>query len=299
MNHVDLPLERLAEQAVQAARSAGQLIQSTDRSSLTRLVKRAGTSAASQLVTDLDIRTEALIRERLRRSCERWDIAFVGEESSAECIEDTPERLQKPWYWCVDPLDGTLPFMEGRPGYAVSIALLQRNGDPLIGVVYDPVNATLWHAVKGRGAYQENAAIAPVTRASGALTVFADASLSQHEDYERLFGILTDYAAGAALGELKLVYGSGAVKNACQVLQTPASCYIKMPRSGEGGGSIWDFAATACIVREAGGWVSNIQGGPLDLNRRDSTFMNHEGVLFASNTEMAHGLIERFTNLSA
>ena len=89
-----------------------------------------------------------------------------------------------------------------------------------------------------------------------------------------------------------VIYGSGAVKNACQVLDYHAACYVKLPKSEDGGGSIWDFAATVCIVSEAGGWASNIHGQALELNRQDSTFMNHQGVVYASNERIARYLIE-------
>lgn len=298
MTSSELPLESLCEQAVEAARVAGQLIQSTDRTRLQRKSKNAGTTAASQLVTELDLRSEKMIREVLQPSCEQWDIGFVGEESAQGVARDTHERLLKPCYWCVDPLDGTLPFMEDRPGYAVSIALVQRSGVPLIGVVYDPVNATTLHAIRGQGAYQDDSPLVRMPEAPSVLTVFADASLEHHEDYSRLRRILEDCAAESALDKVKLVYGSGAVINAWRVLQTPASCYIKLPRQGEGGGSIWDFAATACIVEEAGGAVSNVSGNALDLNRSDSSFMNHEGVLYASNKRIALYLIQRLSSVA-
>ena len=81
------------------------------------------------------------------------------------------------------------------------------------------------------------------------------------------------------------------------VLEHAAACYIKLPKPEDGGGSIWDFAATACIVREAGAWVSNIHGAELDLNRRDSTFMNHQGVVFASSEQLASTLIDGLSPL--
>ena len=96
----------------------------------------------------------------------------------------------------------------------------------------------------------------------------------------------------AGLHGLEVVYGNGAVNNACQVLAYPAACYVKLPKAEEGGGSLWDFAATACIVSEAGGWVSNVHGNALDLNRRDSTFMNHQGVVYASNAVLARRLLD-------
>ena len=88
------------------------------------------------------------------------------------------------------------------------------------------------------------------------------------------------------------MYGSGAVKNAWQVIESNQACYLKLPKKEDGGGSIWDFAATACIACETGTWVSDIHGQPLALNRRDSTFMNHKGVIFASNNTIAEFLIK-------
>ena len=109
-------LQALCDTAVEAARAAGEFIQGVDRGSLAREHKDAGSSPASQLVTDVDFRSEAIIRAYLNQSCTRWDIAFVGEESSQNAGGGLPERLTRPYFWCVDPLDGTLPFVEGVPG---------------------------------------------------------------------------------------------------------------------------------------------------------------------------------------
>tara|TARA_R110002072_G_scaffold165879_1_gene319112 strand:- start:487 stop:1041 length:555 start_codon:yes stop_codon:yes gene_type:complete len=182
--------------------------------------------------------------------------------------------------------------MEGSPGYAVSIALVDQSGMPLIGVVYDPVNAALMHAIKGQGAYRDQVLISGVASASSALTVFADTSFKSHEHYADALDTLNRCAQESGLDSVELVFGSGAVKNACQVLDYAAACYIKLPKSEDGGGSIWDFAATACIVSEAGGCATNVHGQPLDLNRQGSSFMNHQGVVYASNERIARYLIE-------
>ncbi len=291
MSRGTLPLQQLCDAAIRAVLEAGQLIQSTDRKKLQRHFKEAGGSAASQVVTELDIRSEAIIRDRLQAASEQWDIAFVGEESSQSVPDVIPERLLKPYYWCVDPLDGTLPFVEGRPGYAVSIALLDQSGIPLIGVVYNPADSTLMYAVKGQGAYRGQARITREDLASTSLMAFADASFRAHESYDDMLDILNACAQDSGLDGVSMVYGSGAVKNACQVLDYGAACYVKLPKPEDGGGSIWDYAATVCIVGEAGGWASNIHGQPLELNRQDSTFMNHQGVVYASNDGIARYLI--------
>ena len=293
MSPLALPLAHFCDAAIQAALEAGQFIQSADRSKLQRHFKEAGSSAASQLVTEVDVRSEAIIRRCLQAISEQWDIAFVGEESSQSVADVIPERLLKPYYWCVDPLDGTLPFVEGSPGYTVSIALVDQSGGPLIGVVYDPVDATLMHAIKGEGAYRDQAPITRATSVSTSLIAFADASFRLHEKYAHMLDTLNGCAQESGLDGVEVVYGSGAVKNACQVLGYPAACYVKLPKCEDGGGSIWDFAATACIVGEAGGWASNIHGQPLELNRQCSTFMNHQGVLYASNERIARYLIDK------
>ena len=292
MTHAALPLQQLCDAAVHAALEAGQFVQSKHRTGLQRDFKDAGSSAASQLVTEVDVRSEEIIRECLQPGCRQWDIAFVGEESSQNVPGVIAERLLKPYHWCVDPLDGTLPFVEGRPGYAVSIALVDQSGVPLVGVVYDPVSATLMHAIKGQGAYRDHAPITRATSASTSLMVFADASLRARGDYADILDTLSQCAQDSGLDVVEMVYGSGAVKNACRVLDYPAACYVKLPRAEEGGGSIWDFAATACIVGEAGAWASNIRGEPLELNRSGSTFMNRQGVVYASNERIAKFLIQ-------
>ena len=299
MNHTSLPLQQLCDAAIQAALEAGQFVQSADRSRLQRRFKDTGSSAASQLVTEVDIRSEAIIRERLQATLDELDIAFVGEESSRSVPGGPPggppERLHTPYHWCVDPLDGTLPFVEGNPGYAISIALVSRSGSPLIGVVYDPVTSTLLHAIRGQGAYRDETPLLRPTTVSTVLVVFADRSFEAHEHDPDFLDTLTGCAGEFGLKGFEVVYGSGAVKNACQVLNHGAACYLKLPKRQDGGGSIWDFAASACIVKEAGGWSSNIHGQPLALNRPDSTFMNHQGVLYASTEQIAKYLIERLT----
>jgi len=138
-------LQTLCKTAIQAAQKAGQWIEQFDRQNLQRTFKNAGNSEASQIVTEVDIRSEEIIRQQLQNISEPLSIAFVGEESSntsssllnssfASATDNAHERFKKPYFWCVDPLDGTLPFAEGREGYAVSIALVEKSGEPLIGV---------------------------------------------------------------------------------------------------------------------------------------------------------------------
>lgn len=85
--------------------------------------------------------------------------------------------------------------------------------------------------------------------------------------------------------------------NAIWVLERAPACYFKFPKPGNGGGCIWDFAATACIYNELGAVASDIYGNALDLNRSDSAFMNHRGVLFASSADLAGRIRELYGQL--
>ncbi|MFT6094729.1 MAG: 3'(2'), 5'-bisphosphate nucleotidase/myo-inositol-1(or 4)-monophosphatase [Pseudohongiellaceae bacterium] len=295
-------LKTLCSAAIQAAQEAGQWIEKFDRRDLQAMFKDAGSSEASQIVTKVDIASEEIIRKRLQEISEPLNIGFVGEESSTSSSTantssenkwgNANERFEKQYFWCVDPLDGTLPFTEGRPGYAVSIALVEQSGKPLIGVVYDPAHQILLHAIKGQGSYRDLTPFSQIKDTANSLTVYADASFKTHKKYQSTVSALETCAHTLCLDGVTFIYGSGAVKNACHVFESSQACYLKLPKVEDGGGSIWDYAATACIAHEAGAWASNIYGHPLALNRPDSTFMNHEGVIFASNEKIAGYLID-------
>jgi len=116
--------------------------------------------------------------------------------------------------------------------------------------------------------------------------VFADRSFLANEDHDVVLDELDQIARDMGLTGLRLEATAGAVMNACGVLASPPACYFKDP-GPTGGGSLWDFAATACLFDAVGAVATDMHSGPLDLNRADSTFMNHRGVLFATDETLA------------
>jgi len=284
-------LHHLCKAAMQAAQEAGQWIEQFDRSNLQRTFKDTGSSDASQIVTEVDIRSEEIIRHCLEKISMYFNIAFVGEESSLSTSSNSSTRFEKPYFWCVDPLDGTLSYAEGGAGYAVSIGLVKQSGEPLIGVVYDPVSKSLLHAIKGHGSYRNSSPYTVSNQSEKTLQVYADASFKTHVMYEQAIAVLEKCAHTLCLDDVSFCYGSGAVKNACHVLDSSQACYLKLPKKESGGGSIWDYAATACLANETQAWVSNAHGRPLVFNGQSSTFMNKDGVLYASNKQIANYLI--------
>ncbi|MEM9407679.1 MAG: inositol monophosphatase family protein [Acidobacteriota bacterium] len=287
MSLTNADLQYLAEVAASAAREAGAMIA---RSRPTRIDRKEHTggerervSLASQLVTDVDRRSETLLLGHLEPTRERYGLGLLTEER-----DDDRSRLTAEYFWCVDPLDGTLPFTEGVPGYAVSIALVARNGVSKIGVVCDPLEGTVLHAVAGAGTFRDGRPWSGDSQGTGdVLTVFADRSFPATD--EGIVQGLEGIAHELGLSGVHMRVGAGAVMNGCGVLGKPPACYLKFPKPS-GGGSLWDFAATSCLLRESGAVASDILGAPLDLNRADSTFMNHRGVLFATDEALAERL---------
>ncbi|MBZ0166842.1 MAG: inositol monophosphatase [Candidatus Omnitrophica bacterium] len=247
-------LAALSRIAIEAATQAGALIRGYTGKDVTVSKKATGSNYTAQVVTEVDLKSQELILKHIAPTCARYDLGLLCEEGA-----DDLSRLRKDYFWCIDPLDGTLQFVEGRPGYAVSIALVSRDGRPQLGVVYDPVKETLYHALKDGGAFRNN----------------------------REWRLKVD--PGAATASIK---DGGAVMNGCWVLERTAACFGKKPKPEQGGGCLWDYAAIACLFEQMGAWVSDSFGQPLELNRRDSLFMNHKGVLFASSQHIAREKID-------
>jgi len=280
-------LSELADLAILAASQAGQMIARSRPREIQYKDMQATArdkSLASQVMTEIDRHSEDIILGILTPTLERFELGLLTEEQ-----DDDGGRLTNDYFWCIDPLDGTLPFIEGSHGYAVSIALVGSDGTPVIGVVFDPVEATVLHAISEVGAFRNHRPWPTGKRPWGdVLSVFADRSFLVSDDHDVVVDALGQIARDMGLAGLRLHATSGAVMNACGVLANPPACYVKYPRpTNGGGGSLWDFAATACLFYEVGAVATDIHGGPLDLNRADSSYMNHRGVLFATDEVLA------------
>ena len=277
----DLDLQSLAETAVAAARSAGQIISESSNQEIEVEHKDGGHSYASQVVTEVDRKAQDAILEILNSASDEYDFALLTEES-----EDDHSRFQKEYFWCIDPLDGTLPFTKKEPGYSVSIALVAKCGKPQIGVVYDPVHDVLWEAAIGRGV-KKNDQPWMMNSDSEVLTFTYDRSFEKHPERQKVLDELNSYAQAIGLTKVHATQYGGAVINACHALESAPGCHFKFAKLEEGGGSIWDYAATACLFEQAGASVSDVYGDALDLNRSDSTFMNHRGAVYATDASLA------------
>ena len=281
-------LAELADLAIRAATEAGQMVARSRPQDVQH--KEGGVTLASQVVTEIDRAAEVIIVDILSPTLESHELGLLTEETA-----DDGGRLTADYFWCIDPIDGTLPFIEGKPGYSVSIGLVRRDGVPQIGVVYDPVEATLYHAVSGVGIFRNGEAVVPPIQAEGnpggeELSVFTTGGFLARGDHDDLVDQLGEAAQAMDLTGARIEVGSGAVMKACVALVNAPACFVMFP--GPTGASLWDFAATACLFAEADAVAMDFDGAPLDLNRSDATGMSQRGVLMASDQVIAEAVRE-------
>lgn len=271
-----MDLQQLTNIAIKAALAAGKVIQNSMTKDVQIEQKEGGTSYASQVVTKVDLECERVILEHLRPTFKDFDIALLSEET-----KDDGSRFEKDFFWCIDPMDGTLAFINKYPGFSVSIALVAKDGTPQIGVVFAPSTNNLYHATKNQGAFK-NDKLWKLKKSNKYLTYVTDKKLADTPNKSKILEILNDKVSTLGLSEYKEISGAGSVLNAIFVAENTPSCMLKLTKKENGGGSIWDFAATACIFKELGLQATNYEGGTLDLNRKESSFLNHQGVFYAN-----------------
>ena len=272
-----MEFKSLVHKAIEAAKAAGTVIREAANKDVAVDHKAGGNTYASQVVTAIDRQCDRLIRNILQPISETYAIGFLTEE-----VPDDGSRFTQDYFWCVDPLDGTLAFINKEPGFAVSIALISKQGEPVIGVVYNPMTDQLYHATKGEGVFLNGDAWSLPQKNPTTLTYLSDKTLSDTPNATHIQNLLQEKATKLGLSEIQEIYGGGAVWNAIRVLEEAPGCMIKLPKQEQGGGSIWDYAATVCIFHELGLQATRFSGEPLDLNPTESTFMNAQGIMYSS-----------------
>lgn len=176
------------------------------------------------LIFNMLEKAQEIILQHLNNSIEQYDLGLLTEEAA-----DDSSRLEKDYFWCIDPMDGTLAFTEGRTGYAVSIALVSKSGDPLIGVVYLPDLDDVYTSIKGKESRLNNEVFKRKAVKNNLLQVYMDRSLQSEPYFEFLKKELQKWSKEK---ENKLEYhmGYGAVRNALGVLNSASTCYFKFPK---------------------------------------------------------------------
>ena len=192
----------------------------------------------NDFVSEVDRRAEQIIIDNLRKAYP--DHAILAEESGGSGNSD--------YRWIIDPLDGTTNYLHGYPQFAVSVALAHK-GVLDQGIVYDPLRQELFTASRGEGAHLDGRRIR-VTRLNtleGALigTGFPFRTMDRLDAYVEIFRQLTAVVAGIrrpGAASLDLAYVASG----------------RLDGFWEYGLEQWDIAAGTLLIREAGGYVSDI-----------------------------------------
>jgi myo-inositol-1(or 4)-monophosphatase len=209
---------------------------------------QAREKAPADLVTEADLASQEEIRRILLTTYPTH--AFLGEEGNPAGPADAEYR------WLVDPLDGTTNYVHQIPHYCVSIAL-EHAGRLICGAVFDPVSRECFTAEAGHGAYLNGRKIVAsrTTEISDAVVVVSFPPRVK--------------AGSRELSEFERVIA------ACQAVRRTGSaalnlCYVAAGRFDAywgGHTQAWDVAAGALMLQEAGGKITNPDGGRLDINR--------------------------------
>ncbi|WP_243450906.1 3'(2'),5'-bisphosphate nucleotidase CysQ [Sphingosinicella sp. CPCC 101087] len=187
-------------------------------------------------VCDVDLEVDAFLRERL--GALDPEAGWLSEETL-----DLSDRIERRRLWVIDPIDGTRDYLRGRPGWCVSVALVE-DRVPVLGVLSAPLRDELWTASRGQGSWRngEKLRVSPRQTLAGA-RVPAD----QLPEADR------DLVA----------------------VERPNSIALRIALVGSGEADLvatlrwgfeWDIAAAALIAEEAGATVTGVLGQPLAFN---------------------------------
>lgn len=242
------------EVAKEAAREAGELIQSYLGKKHTENVKRN----SSDFATEADLAAEKIIIDLITKHFPKHNI--IAEENGQN-------HKGSEYTWVIDPLDGTVSFSTGIPTYCVSIALLYKN-KPIVGVINHLALKELYWAVEEKGAFLngEKIHVSDVSVLEYAVMNFDCGHLDTRQDkYEKyLFPLMNKvryaYSLGSAATSMAMV-AKGALDG------DPNSAYI------------WDFAAAAIILTEAGGKVTDLEGKEPDWSKKRLDLVASNGLI--------------------
>jgi myo-inositol-1(or 4)-monophosphatase len=249
--------------------AAGQLLR--DRFGQVQNIRRK--ENVSSIVTETDLASEALILERIRHQFPNHNI--IAEESG---FDDRGSD----WTWVIDPLDGTSNYAAGIPWYGVMMAVL-RGATPIVGAMFLPHDQSFYLAEAGKGA----------TRNNHPIRVTAETQLEQ---------VLLAYAVDASKDPRQIrkqARGFGQLLNHVRNVRA-TNCLIDFALTIDGrlGGfvnhstRVWDVAAAALVLQEAGGQMTNLDGKPLnfspgpDVCERNYAVMGANPVLLSQLVEL-------------
>ena len=197
----------------------------------------------SDFVSAADLKAERTIRAELEKA--RPKFGFLLEEAGEIKGEDERHR------WIIDPVDGTTNFLHGIPHFAISIAL-ELEGEIIAGLVYNPITDEMFMGEKGKGAVLNNHRLRVSARTDLGDALIGTGIPFRGHGNTAAYGKVLDRVMPEVAGIRR--FGSAALDLA----------YVAAGRFDgywETGLKMWDIAAGVLLVREAGGYVTEVNGG--------------------------------------
>jgi myo-inositol-1(or 4)-monophosphatase len=233
---------------VAAARKAARMLR-RDFGEVEKL--QVSLKGPANFVCSADHRAEETLRAELARA--RPGYGFLGEEGGRQ------DGADKTHCWIVDPLDGTTNFLHGIPQFAISIAL-EREGTIVAGVVYNPITEELFVAERGKGAFLNDQRLRVAARKRLAEAVIAcglpHLGRGDLAQFRMEFAAVQEKVAGLRR------FGAAALDLAWVAAG-------RLDAYWERNLSAWDMAAGLILVREAGGFASDLDGGEDIFDKRE------------------------------
>lgn len=244
--------------AEECARQAGE----TCRERLSQTLDVSFKTSHADIVTEVDTEVERLVSRRIR---ERFpDHGILGEEG-------TGESDLRPFHtiWIIDPIDGTINFVQHGLNYAISIGVYRKGEGMVAGVIYDPSRDEMFTAIKREGAYLNGRRLdirndVPLKEAVISTGCFWSERARQ-KGFARVVETLAPECRGLR------VLGSAAMELAyvaCGRLSAYMTLFLHP----------WDCAAGLLLVEEAGGNVSRINGAEFDVLEKGTLLAANEHV---------------------
>jgi len=238
-------LSRMLETATVAARLAGQ------RAMEEINFVKASIKNGSELVTQADTRCQQMIVERVKETYP--DHGFISEEGGEGKIFKQPPRGNESFWWVIDPIDGTNNFAHRMLLFTISIAVMYE-GEPIVGVIFEPATESMFTAVKGREAQLNGRRI---KASEEKIDKFSSIGLDSHFDNE-----VPSWAREIIQRTRFRNFGTTALHFAYVAKGGLIATIVAHPK-------LWDIAAGALIAEAAGAIVSDRQGAkifPVDLD---------------------------------
>jgi myo-inositol-1(or 4)-monophosphatase len=243
-------LSMMLETAIVAARLAGQ------RAMEEINFIKASEKNATELVTQADTRCQKIIIDRIKENYP--DHGFIAEEGQQGKIFKQPPRGGEAIWWVIDPIDGTNNFAHQMLLFTISIAAMHQ-GEPIVGVIFEPATDSMFTAVKGREAQLNGRRI---FASEDGMDQFSSIGLDSHFECENG---LPAWACEIIRRTRFRNLGTTALQVAYVAKGGMIATIVNTPK-------LWDIAAGAVIAEAAEAVVSNWQGEkifPVDLDSYD------------------------------